>query len=147
MPVPFGFGIGDFIAGVGLIVTTGNALRESVGSAELFRTLISELRSFGTTLIYVRRFAECAKQNNDERNQGLAELIRVSRGAIDDILEKLDEYQRHLGPASKLYKSRVKDPLYKIKFRFAQGRRYRKMGTAHRHTWDFDPRAPNIVRD
>lgn len=113
MPVPFEFGIGDFITGVELIVTIGNALHDAVGSAKRFRTLISLLRSFETSLIYVTQFAE---QNGDDANPALVGLVRACEDGIDDILKELDEYQSRLGPANKIHKSRVKDSIYKIKF-------------------------------
>jgi hypothetical protein len=43
-------------------------------------------------------------------------FVRACEDGIDDILKELDEYQSHLGPASKVHKSRVKDSIYKIKF-------------------------------
>jgi len=95
------------------VVTIGNALRDSVGSAKRFRALISQLRSFETALIFVRRYAE---NNQDEENAVLAGLVRASQDGIDDILDELDEYQSHLGPANKIHKSRVKDSISKIKF-------------------------------
>lgn len=113
MPPAFGFGVGDFIAGVQLIVKVGNALRDSVESAEEFRSLIGQLHSFETALFMVRRYAE---QHRNEGGAALDELVRVCRSAIDDILAQLDEYQKHLGPANKVHKDRLKDSASKIKF-------------------------------
>lgn len=73
----------------------------------------SLLRAFETPLIYVRQFAE---QNEGDANPALTGLVRACEDGIDDILKELDEYQSHLGPASKVHKSRVKDSIYKIKF-------------------------------
>jgi hypothetical protein len=105
--------VGDFIGGVELIVSIGNALRDSVGSAKHFKTLIVQLRSFETALFFVRR---CAEQHEQDGGMALNELVRHSRRTIDDTFDQLDEYQAHLGPAPKVHKSRIKDSISKIKF-------------------------------
>jgi len=50
MAVPFGFSFGDFVAGIGLIKDLIEALRDSGGSGEQFRTVLSELETLQTAL-------------------------------------------------------------------------------------------------
>jgi hypothetical protein len=58
----------------------------------------------------------CTEHHEHDGNIALNKLVRSSRKTVDDILDQLDEYQVHLGPASKVHKSRIKDSISEIKF-------------------------------
>ncbi|MCJ1247819.1 hypothetical protein MMC30_005034 [Trapelia coarctata] len=50
MAVPFGFSVGDFIAGINLIITSIKAVREGKGSSAQLQALTSELKSLRSGL-------------------------------------------------------------------------------------------------
>lgn len=120
MVVPFGFGIFDFVDGTMLIRDVIIALKESRGAAKEFRDLITELRSFETALLHVQGYVK--SRVGDEQEQGqeadadIRRIISDCRAKIDDVLNQIDEYQKRLGPAHKIYSSRARDSIAKIRF-------------------------------
>jgi hypothetical protein len=120
MVPPYGFGIGDFIAGIQLIRAIVIAINGSHGAAKEFRDLMSELRSFETGLIHIRGYVinkvTVDQDNSRNPDADILQIISDCRAKIDDILDQVDRYQKRLGPAHKLYPSRFKDSIAKIKF-------------------------------
>ena len=113
----FGWSVTDLVGGIRMIVKISAALSDSMGSSKKFNDVITQLRVLETTLSFVRNHAEMCERQGDERAKAaFLPIIDASREKIDSILEQLDGYQKHLGPASKLYKSRVTDTISKIKF-------------------------------
>ena len=113
----FGWSVGDLIGGIQMIAQVLAALSNSTGSSKKFKEVITQLRAFEMTLKWVRQYAEKYEDRNDEESiAAFLPIVNASREKIDSILKQLDGYQKHLGPASKLYKSRLTDGIFKIKF-------------------------------
>lgn len=98
MAIPFGFSIGDFIAGINLVFDVYNALRESGGAASDYREHVAWLQQLVTVLEALKSSApdnvaqvakECeaplVKFRDETRlkyNDALGESTRISLGKI-----------------------------------------------------------------
>jgi hypothetical protein len=58
MPVPVGFGVGDFVAVFGLVSKVSGALRESGGASSDYQSLVRDLNNLKCVLqkIYLLKF-------------------------------------------------------------------------------------------
>ena len=63
MVTPFGFSVGDFVAGIELIRQLINALEDSAGSSSEYRDLIKELYSLERALLEVKHLDLNASQH------------------------------------------------------------------------------------
>lgn len=110
MSVGFGFSVGDFLAGLELVGTVIDALRESGASGRNFRALINELSALETALFQVKRL------DLDSKLQ--IELLALHQAAaqcqqsIDQLWKTIRPYQPHLGSGTG---SRITDGWYKVK--------------------------------
>lgn len=112
MSVGFGFSVGDFLAGLELVGTIIDALRESGASSTAFRSLINELYALESAFLRVKRL------DLDEQLQiqqlALRQAAAQCQRSIDGFWQKVQLYQPHLqtnGTGSKL-----KDGWAKIKW-------------------------------
>ena len=113
----FGWSVGDLIAGKQIVAKISRALSESKGSANKFKDVVAQLRDFETVLKWVKEYAEECQRRGDEAAKAVfLPIVNAGRDKIDGILDQLDSYQGHLGPASKLDKTRFLDTISKIKF-------------------------------
>ena len=91
MVTPFGFSVGDFVAGIELIRQLINALEDSAGSSAEYRELIKELYSLERALLEVKHLDLDASQ--------YAQLVALRQAAtqcqqtIDEFLSKLRKFQ------------------------------------------------------
>ena len=91
MVTPFGFSVGDFVAGIELIRQLINALEDSAGSSSKYRELIKELYSLERALLEVKHLELDASQ--------YAQLVALRQAAtqcqqtIDEFLIKVRKFQ------------------------------------------------------
>jgi hypothetical protein len=117
MVVPYGFAIGDFIAGIDLIFKIGKALKDSVGSRKEFKDLLDKFRAFEYPLIFVKRYT-LQHRREIEANEALMQMVMMFQEKIDEFLAQLDKYQAHLGPGFKTsFKDKSRANVAKIQFR------------------------------
>ena len=121
MTVPFGFSIGDFVAGIGLVRDVIEALQASSSSTARYQGLISELFTLERALLEVKKLAI-----GDERTTPLERLaLEAKHGAlrlaavqcqdtISRLLGKVKKYDRHLSKNGS--GSKWKDALRKVQW-------------------------------
>lgn len=112
MSVGFGFSAGDFIAGIELVGTVIDALRESGDSGSSYRELINQLYSLETSLLHVKRLGLDESQRAEKI--ALVQMASQCQRTIDDFWKKLQKYQPHLSAHGS--GSRVKDGWMKIRW-------------------------------
>lgn len=130
MPVPFGFGLGDFLTGIQAISQIVASLRDANGSSQKFRELIRTLHAFETILRRIHLAADerltirTGTLSVDDANIGhtadLERLVSEGRNNIDTILKKIDTYHKLLGVDPKLYETSLKRGISGIKVAIAK---------------------------
>jgi hypothetical protein len=102
----FGFSIGDFIAGIDLIITCVQAVQESKGATEEFLALQDELQSLNTTLNAIRNLEleEHAGKESVAVNAALEKLQHY----IDAFVKSVAKYQPWLQPGLRGWRASVK---------------------------------------
>jgi hypothetical protein len=113
MSVGFGFSVGDFIAGLELVTTVIDVLRESSDSSQRYRELISELYSLETALLHVKR-VELDESQNAEKI-ALRSAASQCQRTITEFWEKAQKYHPSLGKPSGS-SSTIKDHWRKLKW-------------------------------
>jgi len=96
MAVPFGFSIGDFIAGINIILTSVRAVRDGRGSAADYGALVSELESLeaGLSAIDNLRLQATASKEHTAIKQA---TYRCQLG-VESFVQTVAGYQRWLEP-------------------------------------------------
>ena len=98
MAVPFGFSVGDLIAGINLIIDVYNALRESGGAASDYQEHIAWLQQLVTVL-------ETLKNSTPDN---VAQLARECERPLLNFLNNVrDKYDSSLRERSKLSTAKV----------------------------------------
>lgn len=112
MSVGFGFSAGDFIAGLELVATVIDALRESGDSSRRYRELIRELYSLETALLQVKRIQLHESQNAEKiaLNSAASQCQRT----ISDFWQTVQEYHPSLGKSAG--SSSLKNQWMKVKW-------------------------------
>ena len=112
MTVPFGFSVGDFVAGIGLIRDVVDALQTTSASTTRYQGLIKELFSLERALLEVKAL------KFDEINPPQLDALRCAatqfQGTIDSLLKKVKKYQPSL--TAKGSGVRWKDVLRKVQW-------------------------------
>jgi len=121
MTVPFGFSVGDFVAGIGLVRDVIEALQASSSSTARYQGLMSELFALERALLEVKKLGLGDNQATQperleiEALHGVLRLIVTQcQDTINKLLEKIKKYEGHLsanGSGSKL-----KDALRKVQW-------------------------------
>lgn len=96
MAVPFGFSVGDIIAGVKLICTSLEALKESGGAEVSHRGLEVELKSLESALHRADKLELDAGLGLEK--VALQEAINQCRGTVSTFWSKTEKYHRYLQP-------------------------------------------------
>ena len=109
---PFGFSVGDFIAGINLIRQLINALEDSAGSTSEYRELIKELYSLERALIEVKHLELSKSQCNQQI--ALRQAASQCQETIDGFLQTIRKYQPALSNGTS--KSSFQDGLRKIQW-------------------------------
>jgi len=112
MSVGFGFSAGDFIAGLELVATIIDALRESGDSSRRYRELISELYSLETALLQVKRLELHESQSAEKIALHFA--ASQCQGTISDFWQTVQKYHPSLGRS--VESSTLKDQWIKMKW-------------------------------
>ncbi|KAK3316799.1 hypothetical protein B0H66DRAFT_562214 [Apodospora peruviana] len=113
MSVGFGFSAGDFIAGLELVATIIDALRESGDSGRRYRELIRELYSLETALLQVKRLQLHESQNAEQI--ALRSAASQCQRTITEFWETAQKYHPSLGRSSSS-PSTLRDQWMKLKW-------------------------------
>ena len=99
MPVPFGFGVGDFIAVIRLITRVGKALKESGGAASEYQDVIQELEYLQIILTHLGtvRFPDVASTKPAVR---LTLLISACQHPLEEFLNRIAHFNNSLNANS-----------------------------------------------
>jgi len=116
MAVPFGFSFGDFVAGISLIKDLVEALRDSGGSGEEFREVLSELETLQTALGAVQSL-EVVDSLTSERI-ALYYAASLCQQTILDFRGKISKYNTALRIGGS--GSRFKDSCRKVQWAICQ---------------------------
>jgi hypothetical protein len=112
MTVPFGFSVGDFVAGIGFVRDVINALQTSSTSVTRYQGLIKEL------FILERALLEVKALKFDDRSSSQLDALRFAaaqcQGTIDSLLNKVKKYQPSL--TAKGSGAKWKDILRKVQW-------------------------------
>jgi hypothetical protein len=111
MSVGFGFSVGDFIAGLELVATVIDALRESGDSSRRYRELISELYSLETALLQVKRLELHPSQNAEKI--ALHSAASQCQRTISEFWQTVQKYHPSLGKSGN---RTLKDQWMKIRW-------------------------------
>ena len=99
MPVPFGFGVGDFIAVIKLITKVAHALKDSGGAASEYQDVVQELEYLQTILTHLGtvRFRDVASTKPAVR---LTSLISACQRPLEAFLERIASFNDSLNANS-----------------------------------------------
>jgi hypothetical protein len=121
MTVPFGFSIGDFVAGIGLVRDVIEALQTSSSSTARYQGLISELFTLERGLLEVKNLGlgdEQATQPERLDIEALHGALRLTavqcQDSITRLLGKVKKYEGHLSANGS--GSKWKDALRKVQW-------------------------------
>ena len=99
MPVPFGFGVGDFIAVIKLITRVAHALKDSGGAASEYQAVVQELEYLQTILAHLGtvRFRDVTSTKPAVR---LTLLISACQRPLEEFLERIAHFNDSLNANS-----------------------------------------------
>ena len=116
MGTPFGFSVGDFIAGINLVRDIIKALKDTTGSRKEYLELIAELRNLEVALLQVKGLYPQVQQ--DAHRAVLAQAVSDCQKGIEDFLQGINKYHRHLHLGGST--SKWKDALRKVQWHLCQ---------------------------
>ncbi|KAL5428821.1 hypothetical protein PMIN07_011304 [Paraphaeosphaeria minitans] len=96
--VPFGFSIGDFIAGTKLLIDVFGAFKETSGASSKYASDTTFLHSLTSTLQHLDDYVKPNPQN--ALSSSISSLLDTVRGPLDDFKTFLDKYEASLGKVS-----------------------------------------------
>lgn len=96
--VPFGFSIGDFIAGTKLLIDVLGALKENNGASSKYASETIFLHSLTSTLQHLEDYVKASPQN--ALSSSISKLLDAIQGPLNDFKDFLDKYEASLGKAS-----------------------------------------------
>jgi hypothetical protein len=106
MAVPFGFSVGDLIAGISLIVTSIKAVQDGKGSSAQFQALTSELNSLRAGLGAILELG--LEQTAYKEHTAIQEAAAECQLCIEDFVRKVSKYQIFLRPGVDGWKASCK---------------------------------------
>ena len=95
--VPFGFSIGDFIAGINLIITSINAVKDATNSE--YQNINAELEGLKTALSAIENLH--LQQNAYKHNTAIEEAKARLRDCVKIFVSRIAKYQPWLQPNKK----------------------------------------------
>lgn len=111
---PFGFSVGDFIAGVSLVKDLIQALDDTSGARPAYRRLISELRTLDKALTTVQKLDVVPAQT--PQKIALEQVAAQCHKSIERFLTKNAKFQATLGLQSPANISRWRSSLHKVQW-------------------------------
>ena len=98
MAVPFGFSVGDFLAGIGLIKTVISAIKDTGGAATDYQVLVQELQHLQILLEQLKDLKPNASSlSHVNAVRGMALTFRVP---LSEFLQKIEQYKSSLKAGS-----------------------------------------------
>ncbi|KAI9711425.1 MAG: hypothetical protein M1812_007170 [Candelaria pacifica] len=99
MPTPaFGFSVGDFVTGIGALITISKALKETDGAASEYQDVIFELD--GLVAILQRLQASHSTRPNLAPGNAIWALAAECQRPIQKFLKHIEKYEKRLGKSS-----------------------------------------------
>lgn len=92
MTVPFGFSIGDVIAGIGVIKTAVDALHGTHGASKDYQRLSSALQTLNESLDTVSAIP-LDLQHDTQQNAAIAGAVQRCQQTIDSFLERMAKFE------------------------------------------------------
>ena len=96
MTAPFGFSVGDFIAGINIIITSIKAVQNGRGSSAQFQALTSELKSLRSGLSAIQDLK--LDQTAHKEYAAIREAAVDCQLCVEDFIRKVSKYQTWLQP-------------------------------------------------
>jgi hypothetical protein len=112
MAIPFGFSVGDFISGIGALVTTIKAVRDAGGSATQYQAIVSELETLSAGLFSIQSLDH--EQRTNEEYRAVCEAAASCEDCIKSFVSRIAKYQPWLKPGTEGWKAAV----HKIQWAF-----------------------------
>lgn len=97
MPIPYGVGIGDFIAGIDKIIEIVKACRDVGGASDEYRSLSNDLKNFVVILESLRQQASGQTAHAQNYRQEIMDVVESCEKLAASFREKLDPYDKRLG--------------------------------------------------
>ncbi|MCJ1341108.1 hypothetical protein MMC09_006404 [Bachmanniomyces sp. S44760] len=98
MSVGFGFSVGDFIAAVNLIRISIEAVQDSKGATNSFRSLLDELQSLESGLEAIDEL--CDLEVGSKRHAAITHAVVQCQACIEDFLARTAKYQKWIRPGA-----------------------------------------------
>jgi hypothetical protein len=92
MPVPFGVGVGDFIAGINLLKEVLGAFSETKGARASYRQVVHELSSLQSALEGIRDF-EYEANNQAFQYAPIIDAVNTCQQCVGRFLRQVTKFQ------------------------------------------------------
>ncbi|MCJ1395674.1 hypothetical protein MMC18_008560 [Xylographa bjoerkii] len=106
MAVPFGLSIGDFIAGISLIITCVQSVRDAGGSLAKYVALVSQLESVKAALTAIDALK--LELTAQEKYNAIYEAIKRCHLCVETFVASIAKYQRWLQPSKQGWKTSLR---------------------------------------
>lgn len=106
MAVPFGFSIGDFVAGINLIITCVQSIRGTRGSSAEFMALSTQLESLKSALATVTSLN--LERAAPQEHLAIQEATTRCQRSIEGFVQAIAKYQPWLQPSKKGWRANVR---------------------------------------
>jgi hypothetical protein len=114
MAVPFGFGIGDVIAGIGVIKTSIGAFSDTRGAKQSHNALCEVLTRLCESLETVRKI-ETDTAHDAQQQEAVGHSVKQCYICIDGFIDKIAKY-KGMQVTSELWKDKLKKAVKKIQW-------------------------------
>jgi hypothetical protein len=94
----FGFSVGDFVAGIEILIKVGYAFKETGGAASKYVEEVAFLNALTSTILRLEEYAKVSPQN--EISKDISKLVEVIREPLAEFKAFLDKYMMSLGASS-----------------------------------------------
>lgn len=112
MPVPFGFGVGDFIAIGKLLLDIYNALRDSKGSCSEYQSLMRQLDSLYKVMERLRLMISSNQLSDTATSNAIKAEVRICEDLMLQFLQVTEKYRDSLNKGGS--RNKVKDTWKKM---------------------------------
>jgi hypothetical protein len=114
MVVPYGFGIGDVIAGIGVIKTSIEAFSDTRGAKQSHKALCEVLTRLCESLETVRKI-ETDTVYDAQQQEAVRQGVEQCQICIDGFMDKIAKY-KGIQVTSELWKDKLKKAVRKIQW-------------------------------
>lgn len=112
MPVPFGFGVGDFIAVAKLLLDIQNALKENRGASDGYQSLMRQLNSLYKVMERLRLMVSSNQLSDIATCNAIREEVKICEDLMLQFLQATEKYRDSLNKGGS--RNKVKDAWKKM---------------------------------